>query len=139
MDNLTPEQRKKNMKAIRSQGSKIELMFAKEMWSRGLRYRKNCKSILGTPDFAFKALKIAVFCDSEFWHGKNWEHEKEWIKTNSGYWTAKIERNIRRDETVTNQLRSEGWIVFRFWEKDITTNLHECVDEVEKIIEKRKK
>ena len=72
MDKLTKEQRRKNMQAVKSKGSKIETMLAKAMWEKGLRYRKNDKTVIGKPDFTFKRYEIAIFCDSEFWHGKNW-------------------------------------------------------------------
>lgn len=137
MDNLTPEQRKKNMQAIRAKGSKIELMFAKELWSRGFRYRKNNKSIFGKPDFSFKSFKVAIFCDSEFWHGKNWQEEKKRINTNPLYWTKKIQRNINRDKEVNAYLENEGWVVLRFWESEIITDVKSCVGKVEKIIAKR--
>jgi len=76
MDKLTKEQRRKNMQAIKSKGSKIEIMLAKAMWEKGLRYRKNDKTVIGKPDFTFKKYKIAVFCDSEFWHGKDWKKKE---------------------------------------------------------------
>lgn len=69
MDRLTPEQRHKNMQAVKSKDSKIELLLRQELWKRGLRYRKNTKSVFGHPDIAFIGKKVAVFCDSEFWHG----------------------------------------------------------------------
>src|SRR5690606_24511903 len=73
MANLSKEQRRKNMQAVKSKGSKIETLLGKEMWKKGLRYRRNDKTVFGKPDFTFKKYKIAVFCDSEFWHGKDWE------------------------------------------------------------------
>lgn len=72
MDRLTPEQRKKNMQAVKNKDSLIELMLRKELWSRGLRYRKNYTKITGKPDIVFIGKKVAVFCDSEFWHGYDW-------------------------------------------------------------------
>ena len=77
MDKLTVEQRRKNMQAIKCKGSQIELLLTKELWSRGLRYRKNVKNIIGKPDIAFIGKKIAVFCDSEFWHGYDWENKQK--------------------------------------------------------------
>ena len=74
MDNHTPEQRRKNMQAVKNKDSKIELMLRKELWARGLRYRKNDKTVFGHPDLTFKGKKIAVFVDSEFWHGFDWEN-----------------------------------------------------------------
>ena len=94
MDNHTLEQRRKNMKAIKCKNTKIEVMLRKELWARGVRYRKNVKSIFGTPDIAFIGKKVAVFCDSEFWHGYDWEHKQHEIKSNRDFWIPKIEKNI---------------------------------------------
>ncbi|MBE6521200.1 MAG: very short patch repair endonuclease [Thermoplasmata archaeon] len=89
----TPEQIHYNMSRIRNKDTKIEIQLRKELWSRGLRYRKNDKSVEGKPDIVFKGPKVAVFCDSEFWHGYDWEHWKYDIKTNRDFWINKIERN----------------------------------------------
>lgn len=134
MDNHTPEQRHKNMKAVKNSGSKIETMLQKELWHRGLRYRKNVKSIYGKPDIAFIGKKIAVFCDSEFFHGYDWENKQKEIKSNRDFWIPKIERNIQRDIEVNEKLRSEGWTVIRFWGNDIKRNLKECADIIEKAL-----
>ena len=132
MDKLTPEQRHMNMKAIKSKDSKIELMLRQELWKRGLRYRKNVKNVFGHPDIAFTGKKVAVFCDSEFWHGYDWENRKKDIKSNQDFWIAKIERNINRDKEVNLYLESHGWKVIRFWGKDIIKNTVECADIIEK-------
>ena len=95
MDRLTPEQRHKNMQAVKNKDSEIERLFRKELWKRGLRYRKNVKTVFGHPDIAFIGKKIAVFCDSEFFHGYDWEHRKNDIKTRREFWIPKIERNIK--------------------------------------------
>ena len=71
MDKLTPEQRHRNMQAVKSKGSKIELILGKALWRLNYRYRKNDKTVFGKPDFSFKMKKIAIFCDGEFWHGKD--------------------------------------------------------------------
>lgn len=127
MDKLTVEQRRKNMQAIKCKGSQIELLLTKELWSRGLRYRKNVKNIIGK--------KIAVFCDSEFWHGYDWENKQKEIKSNREFWIPKIEKNILRDEEVTQILKSEGWTVIRFWGHEIKKNVKYCADVVEKAVE----
>lgn len=136
MDKLTPEQRRKNMRAVKSKGSKIEKLLAKELWSNGLRYRKNDKTVFGKPDFVYKRLKIAVFCDSEFWHGKNWEVRKYDFKSNQDFWISKIERNIKRDKEVNERLLKDGWKVIRFWGSEIKKNPHLCMLEVEKEIKR---
>lgn len=136
MDKLTPEQRHKNMVAVKSSGSKIEVMLMKELWSRGLRYRKNVKSVIGKPDIAFIGRKVAVFCDSEFWHGYNWEKRKSDFKSNQEFWIPKIERNMQRDIEVTKKLEADGWIVLRFWGNDIKKNLQQCADIIESAVRK---
>ena len=115
MDDLTPEQRKKNMRAIRSKDTTIELALRKALWQRGIRYRKNYKGLLGKPDIVITKYRIAVFCDSDFWHGYDWENRKARIKSNQDYWIPKIERNMKRDREVTATLVEQGWIVLRFW------------------------
>lgn len=139
MDRVTPEQRRKNMQHIRNKDSEIELLLRKELWRRGLRYRKNVRSITGCPDIVFKRLKIAIFCDSEFWHGYDWDHRKYDIKSNQEFWINKIENNIIRDQKVNTILKSEGWCVLRFWGKDIKNNLAKCADIIERKVEEKRK
>ncbi len=139
MDRHTPEQRRKNMQAVKASGSEIEKLLCTELFKRGYRFRKNDKKVFGKPDIVFKKKKIAVFCDSEFWHGKNWKKAKKEIKTNKSFWYSKIEGNIKRDKTVNKQLKKDGWIVIRFWGKDIFKNVNKCADKFEKeLIEKIK-
>lgn len=132
----TPEQISFNMQQIKSKGSKIEVMLMQELWSRGLRYRKNVKTVYGKPDIAFIGKKVAVFCDSEFWHGYNWDERKKDFKSHQEFWIPKIERNMERDKEVTKELTETGWIVLRFWGKDIKKNLKDCADKVEKAVRK---
>ena len=127
MDRLTKEQRHKNMVAVKNKNSLIEVTLGKAMWARGLRYRKNDKSVFGKPDFTFKRGKVAVFCDSEFWHGKDWEIRKHDHKSNQDFWLQKIERNIQRDLEVNLELEKQGWTVLRFWGKEIQQNTENCV------------
>lgn len=131
MDRLTAEQRHRNMKAIKSKDSRIELLLRHELWNRGLRYRKNVKSVYGKPDIAFIGKKIAIFCDSEFWHGYDWENRKKSIKSNTSFWYEKIERNMVRDVEVNENLKSNGWVVLRFWGDEIKNNVSHCADIVE--------
>ena len=137
MDRHTPEQRRKNMQAVKNSGSKIETMLQKELWHRGLRYRKNAKQVYGKPDIAFIGKKIAVFCDSEFFHGYDWENKQKEIKSNREFWIPKIERNIQRDVEVNEKLKSEGWTVIRFWGKEIKCDLKECADRIEEAVRKQ--
>lgn len=139
MDVLTPEQRRKNMQAIRNKNTKIEILLAKALWAKGFRYRRNNNKVFGKPDFTFKKLKIAIFCDSEYFHGKNWDKQKHRIKTNSEFWINKIEGNIIRDKKVNRVLKEAGWKVIRFWGEDINKKTEKCVNIIEKEIKKRNK
>lgn len=129
-DNHTPEQRRKNMQTIRGKDTSIEVKLRKELWNRGIHYRKNSKRVYGHPDIAFIGKKVAVFCDSEFWHGYDWENRKNSIQTNRDYWIPKIERNMERDREVNEKIRSEGWTVIRFWGKEIQKDVVSCADKV---------
>lgn len=137
MDNSVCSQKNKNMQAVKNKDSKIELMLRHELWARGVRYRKNVTRIMGKPDIAFIGKKVAVFCDSEFWHGYDWEKQKEKIKTNRDFWIPKIERNIARDKEVTETLEADGWIVFRFWGNEIIKHVGACADVIVNVLEER--
>jgi len=129
----------RNMSAIRSSGSKIEKALGQALWAFELRYRKNYNKILGKPDFAFPSLKIAVFCDSSFWHGRNWgpERKKE-FRRNREFWFKKIERNIERDKEVNACLRKQGWTVLRFWDDEIKRSPERCARKVLGAVSKKK-
>ena len=96
MDRLTPEQRHKNMSNIKSKDTSIELLLRKALCKKGIRYRKNYKKIPGTPDIAITQYKIAIFCDSEFFHGKDWEVLRPKLEkgSNPDFWIKKIGKNI---------------------------------------------
>ncbi|CAN1549889.1 Vsr DNA G,T-mismatch repair endonuclease [Flavobacteriaceae bacterium] len=127
MEKFSKEQRSKIMSAIRSTNTKDEVRLAKVLWHLGYRYRKNNRSVFGKPDLTFKKLKIAIFVDSEFFHGKDWETQKDRIKTNTEFWQKKIERNIQRDVEVNNYLEAQNWKVIRFWSHEIEKNLENCI------------
>lgn len=135
MDVLTPEQRRRNMRAIKNKKTRIEEILAKALREKGLRYRRNNRKVFGTPDFSFRKLKIAIFCDSEYFHGKDWSVTRLRIQTNTKFWQTKIEGNILRDELVNETLVKDGWKVIRFWGDDIKKKLDFCIqtilDEIE--------
>jgi len=132
MARKTKEQTSYNMSRVRYADTKLENVFCDELIRRGLTsFTRNDKSVLGKPDFVFIARKVAIFCDSEFWHGYNWQQTKNEIKSNRDFWIPKIEKTITRDIVVTNKLQDDGWTVFRFWGKQIETNVASCVDEIE--------
>ena len=130
MSNLTKEQRHRNMQANKSKGTSIEILFGKLLWNAGVRYHKNDKNIFGKPDFSIGEHKIAIFCDGDFWHGKDWLVHKNDHKSNCEFWYKKIERNIQRDNEVNDYLIKNGWKVFRFWESELKSQPDKCLNEI---------
>ena len=135
-DDLTKEQRRKNMQHIRSNDTKIEVLLRKALWKRGYRYRKNYKDLPGKPDIALTKYKIAIFCDGEFFHGKDWEVLRPRLVkcNNSEYWISKISKNRKRDDEVNKKLLFMGWTVIRFWGRDIKNNTDECIKVIDETV-----
>lgn len=140
MDRLTKEQRHKNMKNIRSKDTSIELKLRKELWRRGYRYRKNYTELPGKPDIVLTKYKIAIFCDSEFFHGKDREVLKPQLEKgkNADFWIEKISKNQQHDDDINKQLQFLGWTVIRFWGKDIMKKTDECIQVIEENIFEQK-
>ena len=136
MDVLTPEQRRKSMRGNRSKDTSIEVLLRKTLWHKGYRYRKNYKKLPGSPDIALIRQKVAVFCDSEFWHGKDWEDKKLRLQkgNNPDFWIKKIERNMQRDRENDQKLNALGWTVIHFWGEEINNSPDECVRVIEEAI-----
>ncbi|MGO5053905.1 very short patch repair endonuclease [Lachnospiraceae bacterium LCP25S3_G4] len=130
------EQRKKTMSHIRGKDTSIEIVLRKALWAKGYRYRKNYKALPGSPDICITKYKIAIFCDSEFFHGKDWDILRQKIeKGNNGeYWTKKIQENIDRDIEKDKKLVTLGWTVIHFWGKDILKKTDECIRVIEETI-----
>lgn len=122
------------MRSVKSKDSQIELRLRKALWQKGHRYRKHYPGLKGRPDIVFVSSKVAIFCDSEFWHGYNWKKRKFDIKSNRAFWFEKIERNMKRDRQVTRELRKQDWTVLRFWGRQIEKRLDKCVQAVEQAI-----
>lgn len=135
----TKEQISHNMSQVRSSGSKIERTLGSAMWATGIRYRKQYNAVPGRPDFALVSLKIAVFCDSAFWHGRGYPETGAQFKSNRDFWVAKIQRNIARDAQVNLMLRKLGWVVMRFWDDEIMDDTERCVRAVQRAIHRKRK
>lgn len=118
------------MSRIRGKNTSIEVKLRKALYEKGCRYRCNSKYIFGHPDISFKGVKVVVFCDSEFWHGKDFEENEKKILSNREYWIPKIKRNIERDNEVNEKLTQEGYLIFRFWGGEIEKNLDKCVTKI---------
>lgn len=127
-DRVSPKVRSKIMSRIRYKDTVAEMMLRKSLYSKGIRYRLNVKSLPGKPDIVFFKDKIAIFVDGDFWHGKDWN--KLQLRLSNGYWLKKISGNIKRDRLVTLKLEKGGWMVFRFWESDIKKNVENITSQL---------
>lgn len=136
MSHMTDEQRRHNMQSIRGKDTKIEVLLRKALWAKGYRYRKNYHQLPGKPDIVLTKYKIAIFCDGEFFHGKEWDVLEGRLKKgkNAEFWIGKIKRNMVRDDEVNKSLRFLGWTVIRFWGEDIKNNIDECIQTIEETI-----
>ena len=126
--------RSRTMSRIKSKNTSIEVSLRKALWHSGIRYRVNYAKLPGTPDIAITKHKIAVFCDGEFWHGKDWKSKMAKIQSNREYWLQKINRNIVRDNETNQALSYRGWTIVRFWGADIQNDLKSCVEDVKEAI-----
>ena len=124
------------MQKIRSKDTSIEVVLRKRLWHDGYRYRKNYKKLPGSPDIAITKQKIAVFCDSEFFHGKDWDLLKARLERgkNPQYWIRHIEENMERDRRVDKELETLDWTVIRFWGNDIKKDLEGCLRVIEEVV-----
>ncbi|KGE13513.1 very short patch repair endonuclease [Sphingobacterium deserti] len=134
----TSKQRSRMMAGIKGKNSKPEIMLRKALWAKNIRFRLHDKSLPGRPDILIKKYKLAIFVDGEFWHGFDWKHNKDRIKTNRLFWIPKIERNMQKDERVNRVLRDMGYTVFRFWSQDVLKRLPVVVNQIELFLETRR-
>ena len=134
----TTAQRSRTMSKIRGKDTKPELLFRKALWRAGFRYRVNSKYLIGKPDISIKKYKTAVFIDGEFWHGFDWEHKKQKLKSNRDFWIPKIERNMQRDREVNYKLQQMGYTIFRFWAKELKTDFEGCFVKVASHLKKER-
>ena len=131
-----PLNRSEIMSRIKGKDTKPELTLRKKLWSLGYRYRKNDKTVYGSPDICFKGKKVAIFVDSEFWHGRKYMEKGILPKTNTEYWRKKLIKNIERDNKVNKTLSKNGWKVLRFWDSDVIKNTDECIRLIEEHLKK---
>jgi DNA mismatch endonuclease, patch repair protein len=124
-DNLTPDQRRRSMAAIRAKNTKPELALRRALWAAELRgYRLHRRDLPGRPDIVFSRARIAIFVDGAFWHG----HPSAFTRGKSGsYWDQKIARNMARDVEANASLVAQGWTVIRFWDFELRRHLYDCV------------
>jgi DNA mismatch endonuclease, patch repair protein len=129
----------KTMQANRARGTSPERLLQQALRQLGVRYTTHVKSLLGCPDFVFRAKRTLVFCDGDFWHGRSWPKLRSSLKrrANPEYWTAKIAANRERDRRQTRALEKDGWIVIRIWEGDIRRDPKAVALQIVSVIDRR--
>lgn len=138
MDKLTPEQRHKNMAAIRGKNTKPEIIVRKGLWSRGFRYRLNHKRLPGHPDIVLRKYRTCIFVNGCFWHGhgvalSQVNSEQRIVnsdcckipKSNREFWVEKIKRNKERDKEDQRKLAAMGWHCITVWECELKPAVRE--------------
>jgi len=118
--------------------TRCELALRRELWRRGLRYRLHAPGLPGRPDIVFRRHRLVIFCDGDFWHGRNLEHRLAKLARghNAAYWVAKVRRNVERDHRNTSELDAAGWTVLRFWETDVLRETRTVADRIEEVLVK---
>lgn len=139
MDDMTREQRHKNMSHIRAKDTKPEVLLRKALWKRGIRYRKNYAALPGKPDITLTRYKIAIFVDGDFWHARGHQDSPgEQVASNKEYWQKKLRNNVERDKAVNDVLTEDGWLVLRFWSSDVMKHLDDCINQILQYIPDKK-
>lgn len=133
-DTVTPEKRHEIMSRVRYKDTSIEVAVRSWLFTHGIRYRKNCITILGKPDVAIKKYRLAIFVNGCFWHGHEGCRNYRLPKSNQQYWKQKIDMNIARDQYYLEKLKSMGWNVIVVWECEIKKDKEETLDKVLKEI-----
>lgn len=121
-------------------GTRCEIALRRELWHRGLRYRLHAPELPGRPDIVFPSIRLAIFCDGDFWHGRDLDNSLAKLSEghNASYWVAKIRRNVERDQENARLLEAKGWIVVRIWETDLFRAPVEAGDRICAIIAARR-
>jgi DNA mismatch endonuclease (patch repair protein) len=123
-DHMTPAQRSYAMKCVKLKDGPLEVCVQRELHKLGLRFRRNCKNLNGSPDIVFPRRRVAVFIDGDFWHGWRlpaWEHKL------TEFWRSKLRANRRRDQRNFRRLRAAKWTVIRLWEHEIRSDPRLCI------------
>lgn len=125
--------------ASKKADTRCEVLLRSVLWRAGCRFRKNVSSLPGKPDIVFTRVRVAIFCDGDFWHGRAWGERRTKLRhgSNAGYWVEKIRRNRERDRQRTRRLVEEGWTVLRFWETDILSDPERVAQKILRLLDKR--
>lgn len=136
-DRITPEERSRNMSAIKSRDTTPEEIVRKYLFAHGFRYRKNVKTLPGTPDIVLPKYRTVIFVNGCFWHKHNCKRFR-WPKSNAEFWREKITKNVERDLKNNEALENAGWEVLTVWECEIKENKDDVMNEIITSLRKKK-
>ena len=124
----------------KKQNTRCEIILRKALSALRLRYRLSTDDLAGRPDLVFRQARVVVFCDGDYWHGRDLEKRLAKLASghNASYWVAKIESNVERDRRVTASLNNDGWLVLRYWETDIHKDAERIVHEIAEHVRERR-
>jgi DNA mismatch endonuclease Vsr len=134
MDWLTPEQRSRNMAAIRSRGNKsTEKALRFRLVRAGVSgWTLHGGKLPGKPDFVFASQRLAVFVDGCYWHGCPRCYRPP--ESNASYWSEKFRRNKVRDRKVSTALKRNGWTVLRLWEHQVESSPEKVIGKIMRLL-----
>jgi len=124
----------------KSEDTSCEKLLRRALWRKGLRFRKNDAELPGKPDIVFPGPRVVVFCDGDFWHGRDWAARRRKLQqgANAEYWVRKIRSNVERDRKRGRELKKLGWHVIRIWETDITSDPDQVAAELARIVQSKR-
>lgn len=135
----------RNMRAIKSKETATEIELRRALFALGLRYRKNVRGLVGSPDIVFRRGKVAIFIDGDFWHGRRLIEaglpalRDQFTPAQLPYWQAKLRRNVERDRAVTAALTADGWKVIRYWESEVKLRIPYFAKRIYRRLEARRR
>lgn len=120
-------------------GTFPEVVLRRALSKLGLRYRLHPRNLPGKPDIVFTRVRVAIFVDGDFWHGRNWQSRKKKLSvgSNSEYWVQKIRANRARDRVHNRQLRKSGWTIIRVWETDVKKRPEKTAITIARVVRQR--
>lgn len=126
----------RTLASVDSEDTEPERLLQASVAELGLEFESHRSDLPGSPDLVFPDARVAVFCDGDFWHGRNWEERRERLKrgANSEYWIEKIQSNRERDVRQTKELEDAGWQVLRVWEGDIKEDPNQAAEQVMSVL-----
>ena len=124
----------------KKKNTRCEIVLRAAVERLGLQPEDGDDALPGRPDLMFRDGRILIFCDGDFWHGRHLDERLAKLAKghNAPYWVAKIQGNVARDARSTAALEADGWLVLRYWEKDIHADAERIATEIARYVRERR-